>query len=125
MLYWRYPNQGIGSHSYYLPQVGTISANFGATTYDWNGMTDDVSAFSDPVALICFHAGVSVDMDYFHPLDPELQSSDVPYALRTYFGYSNTIQYMQRNTTPFATWKGYIEDELDLTPPCILFRTKS
>jgi hypothetical protein len=117
MLYWRYPNQGIGSHSYYLQQVGTISANFGQTTYDWDGMLDDVSAFSDPVALLCFHAGVSVDMDYFDPNGSGAFSADVPYAMRTYFGYSNTIQHMQRNSTPFTTWKGYIEDELDLLRP--------
>ena len=88
-------------------QAGIISANFGETIYDWDGMLDNVtSKVNLPVALISFHAGVSVDMDYFNAGGSGAYSQDVPYAMRTYFGYSNQIQFLNRNNTAFTTWKG-------------------
>ena len=118
MLYWRYPHQGTGSHSYNGGQAGIISANFGETIYDWDGMHDNAtSKVILPIALISFHAGVSVDMDYFSSGGSGAYSDDVPYAMRTYFGYSNQIQFLNRNNTAFTIWKGYVEDELDLIRP--------
>lgn len=35
MKYWNHPTQGVGSYSYSTANYGTMSANFGATTYDW------------------------------------------------------------------------------------------
>jgi hypothetical protein len=35
MKYWNWPVTGVGSHSYTHATYGTLSANFGATTYDW------------------------------------------------------------------------------------------
>jgi hypothetical protein len=117
MLYWRYPRQGSGSHSYNQYPYGTQSANFGETIYDWDGMVDNSdSKINLPMALIGYHTAVSVDMD-FSPDGSGAYSSDVPFALRTYFGYSNQVQYIQRNNTPFATWKNYIIEELDLIRP--------
>ena len=37
MKYYNYPSRGIGTHSY-LWNNQTLSADFGATTYDWNNM---------------------------------------------------------------------------------------
>jgi hypothetical protein len=118
MLYWRYPNQGIGSHSYYHPSYGTLSANFGETTYDWNGMVDNSDSKTNlPIALIGYHAGIAVDMDYSAD-GSGAYSDDVPTAMRVYFGYNNTIQYISKTSgTPWSTWRGYIEAELDLIRP--------
>jgi hypothetical protein len=118
MLYWRYPHQGTGSHSYNGGQAGTITANFGETIYDWDGMLDNTSKVNLPMALISFHAGVSVDMDYYDAGGSGAFSADVPYAMRTYFGYDYTMTYqLKTNGIPWSTWKGYIEDELDLRRP--------
>ena len=44
MQYWKYPNHGWGSHSYYYG--GTeISADFGNTYYDWEHISDSLADF--------------------------------------------------------------------------------
>ncbi len=40
MHYWRYPLQGQGEHQYYASPYGMQHANFGETTYNWNGMQE-------------------------------------------------------------------------------------
>jgi hypothetical protein len=117
MLYWRYPHQGSGSHSYNCPPVGTLSANFGETIYDWDGMLDNSIKVNLPMALISFHAGVSVDMDYFDAGGSGAYSSDVPYAMKTYFNYDISIQYLSKSNYQWSAWRQYIEDDLDLLRP--------
>jgi len=43
MKYHSYPAQGVGSHSYTHSTYGNLSADFGATTYNWANMPDDAS----------------------------------------------------------------------------------
>jgi len=113
MLYWRYPNQGTGSKSYYAPGYGTISANFGEATYDWDGMLDNSdSDINLPMALIGFHNGVAVEMNYA-PDGSGAYSADVPYAVRTYFGYSSTCVFRSRNSYGEAAWKNLAKGELN------------
>ncbi len=76
MKYWNYPTTGTGSFSYndatsqgYQYTYGVLSANFGATTYNWTQMpvalTPSTTATQDSaVSLLIYHAGVSVAMDY-------------------------------------------------------------
>ena len=78
MNYWEWPVQGTGSHSYrpldpndtenYGP-YGTQSADFGATTYDWDNMLDSysgnyTSAQATAVATLMYHCGVATEMMY-------------------------------------------------------------
>ncbi len=113
MLHWRYPAQGNGSKSYYYYPYGTISANFGATTYDWDGMVDNSdSKINLPMALIGFHAGVAVEMMYA-PDGSGAYSADVPYALKQYFGYSNSCLFKSRSSYPLSTWKTMANNELN------------
>jgi len=86
MYYWRYPLQGQGSHNYYYPPYGNISANFGETQYLWNQMKDAMDPAYEDVALIQFHCGVGVDMMY-SPSGSGAYSWDVPPAITNYFGY--------------------------------------
>jgi len=117
MLYWRYPHQGSGSHSYNCPPVGTLSANFGETIYDWDGMLDNSVKVNLPMALIGFHAGVSVDMDYFDANGSGAYSDDVPYAMKTYFNYANGINFKQRSFYQLTTWKTMVQTELNANRP--------
>ena len=113
MLYWRYPNQGTGSYSYYQYPYGTISANFGEATYDWDGMLDNSDSHVNlPMALIGFHTAVSVDMN-FSPDGSGSYSTDVPYAMKTYFGYSSTVSYKDRQGVQLSTWENWIQSELE------------
>lgn len=117
MLYWRYPDQGNGSHSYYQYPYGTLSADFGNTIYDWDGMLDNSDQYvNEPMALIGYHAAVSVDMDFGWD-GSGAYSSDVPYSLINYFKYSNSTQYKQRQGVSLSTWENWAQSELnDLCP---------
>jgi hypothetical protein len=72
MKFWNHPLQGQGSHTYIPndhPEYGPLTANFGATIYDWDNMPNHISASSpqvqiEAVAQLIYHAGVSVDMNY-------------------------------------------------------------
>jgi hypothetical protein len=69
-----YPTRGVGTHSYTSSNYGNQSADFGATTYNWSNMPNELSAWPSPigstetqinaVATLMYHAGVSVDMNY-------------------------------------------------------------
>ncbi|MEA2043714.1 MAG: thiol protease/hemagglutinin PrtT [Bacteroidota bacterium] len=114
MYYWQYPIQGSGSNSYYQYPYGTLSANFGNTTYMWSNMFDtDPTYYS---ALLQYHAGIAVDMSY----DPEGSgafSTDVPYALETYFNYSTSTDYETREGYSNIAWKNLLKANLDNSIP--------
>lgn len=113
MQYWRYPLQGSGSYSYYQYPYGTLSANFGETEYDWDGMVDNSDSYVNyPMALIGYQAAVAVEMDFGWD-GSGAYSTDVPYALETYFGYATACQYKDRQGTALSTWKSWAQSELE------------
>jgi len=113
MHYWRYPLQGSGSHSYYQYPYGTLSANFGATNYNWDGMTDVINnKYVWDIAEIGYHAAVSVDMD-FSPDGSGAYSQDVPSSLRNYFNYQSSVQHVSKYSYTTSQWESMIETELD------------
>jgi hypothetical protein len=70
MKFWNYPATGTGSFSYsdmvsagYGRTDGTLSANFGATTYNWTSMPNSISAVNADIATLMYQCGVSVAMD--------------------------------------------------------------
>lgn len=132
MAYWDYPTQGTGSHSYipicnnqdygcwHTPSYPQQTVNFGATTYDWENMVDQIDASSpveqiDAIATISYHCGVAVDMMYEHHGDGSgAYSEDVVTAIKNYFGYAQTtITYQQM--TP--TWDVMLVESLDRSVP--------
>ncbi len=120
MKYWDHPTQGSGSHSYYCYGYGTLSANFGATTYDWEHMPDRLSGSSqeeiEAVALLMYHCGISVDMN-FSPTGSGANSWDVPYAIRNYFSYSNQCNLEGRDEHSLLDWQDMLKEQFDLGWP--------
>jgi len=120
MAHYRYPEQGTGSHSYYYGSYGNISANFGQTYYDWDAMLNSISTGSgraiNAIAELQFHCGVSVDMMYA-PDGSGAYSEDVPYAMRTYFGYSPIIQHLRKNNYSAAVWENFVVASLEAKQP--------
>ena len=120
MKYWENPVHGTGSHSYYHPTYGTLSANFGNTTYDWDNMPATVTVASPEaeqlaVATLMFHCGVSVNMMYGTSAS-SAYSEDVPYALESYFGYTTSgIQYKSNYSN--SGWISLLKNELDAYRP--------
>lgn len=69
MKYFNYPAVGYGSESYIHKTYGQQNANYGATTYLWDNMPNELTANSDSiqvdaVARLIYHIGVAVHMDY-------------------------------------------------------------
>lgn len=129
MKYWNYPAKGTGSHSYNHTQYGTLSANFGATTYNWGSMPNSVTSSNSAVATLMYHVGVSVDMNYnvgskggsgafvVSAASPKTHCTE--YALKTYFGYKTTLKGILRSNYTTSSWLSTIKAELDASRPVI------
>ena len=132
MRYYKYPLHGTGSHSYtttFVDENGkplkknvTLSADFSKDTYEWDKMLPDyrnvnyTAEQAKAVALLNAHVAISVDMEYgltgsgtYSPL--------VPYAMRTYFGYDKSVQYLKREHYSTNEWMTLIKHELDARRP--------
>ena len=126
MRYWAHPIQGEGSHSYncvgYGPtyyQYGVQTANFGATTYQWDLMPRTLSGASqeqiEAVALLLYHCGVATDMTF--DWDGSGTYSDiVPGAMSAYFDY-DYCQKLSRSSYSLTNWIQKLKDEFDLGRP--------
>jgi hypothetical protein len=128
MKYWKHPATGSGFHSYKHSTYGTLSANFGSTTYDWANMASQLtsassSAQQNAVATLMYHCGVSVDMNYGVSSkggsSAYVISSSSPvtncaeYALKTYFGYKSSLQGVKKASYTIANWINLLKTELD------------
>ena len=121
MKYWDAPAQGTGTHSYYS-SYGHLSANFGATTYNWEHMPDHITSSNstqeeiEAVALLMYHCAVAVDMA-FSPNGSAAYSEDVTTAIRKYFSYSSHAQQQYRDYYTLAAWQAMLKDQFDLGWP--------
>jgi hypothetical protein len=115
MNYYRFPELGQGSYTYYHPDYDTLSADFGATQYLWNGMPGSLSTANHPVANLLFHLGVSVDMDY-GPDGSGMWNHKAAYSLKTYFKYGPETQYFFRDSTSID-WDSILIVNLDQRKP--------
>ncbi len=140
MKYWNHPSHGVGSHTYtpvtwpgYDTLYGTLSADFGNTTYQWEYMPNYLNVTSAPhqinaVATLSYHCGVAVDMmygpsstggsgAYTISWGDEVPGSDV--ALRDYFRYNESLHGEYRSNYDSATWAGMIEADLEAGRPIL------
>ena len=125
MKYWNYPAQGTGNHSYNNPNYGTLSANFGATTYNWGAMPNAISSDQADVETLMSHCGISVDMHY----SPQESGAWVITAdanggacaqnsYTAYFGYNaDSIKGLQRSNYSDPDWTNMMYNELNLSRP--------
>lgn len=126
MKYWNYPAKGSGFHSYNHSTYGTLSANFGSTTYQWSSMPNIVNSSNNAVATLMYQLGVSVNMDYSPQSSGAyvIQNSPTPqacseYALKNYFGYKNTLHSIERNNYSTIQWLDLLKNELNSSRPIL------
>lgn len=122
MRYWEWPKSGEGSHSYYCygygsTSYGTLSANFGEADYHYELMPDFLDYTSpqyevDAVALLEYHAGVSVEMDY-GPSASGAYSPDAIDAFKQYFRYSYEASFLYRDDYDDSQWLEMMTAEID------------
>ncbi len=116
MNYWEYPETGAGWHSYTHPTYGEQTAVFDTTTYDWSNMPDN--SWSHPAALLSYHCGVAVDMNY-SPSGSGAFSRDATFAMANYFKYDQEINFAERATMMPDAWEDLITAELDAGRPVL------
>jgi hypothetical protein len=132
MRFWSYPAQGAGSYSYvdsadmpgYSYNIGRLSADFGATTYQWSQMPLSLTDRNTDVAQLLFHCGVSMATSY-SALGSSAYSQNPGYpcavhSFTTYFGYdSSSIQFVQQANYTTSDWLTMIENELNQGRPVL------
>jgi hypothetical protein len=120
MQYYRYPAHGTGSHSYYLPPYGALSANFENTYYNWDAMLNSVGTNSgmaiNAVAELQYHCGVAVNMDYGAD-GSGAQSTKAAFAIKTYFGYSSSAAFIDKADYSSTNWENMIISSLNEKKP--------
>jgi hypothetical protein len=123
LKYWNYPTQGNGIHSYNAQNYGTLTANFGSTTYNWGNMPNSISGANSDIANLMFQCGVAVEMNYgVQESSGYVITDDNPVccqsAFTTYFGYNpSTIQGLKRANYTDANWISMVENELTNSRP--------
>ena len=134
MKYWNYPSTGNGTKTYTNSasatfKFGTLSANFGTTTYDWANMPNKLTAKNDAVATLMSHVGISIEMQY--GLDGSgawitYDSRYTPYSnghlsLINYWKYDpSSIKSIYKTNYTDQTWTAAIKAEIDKSRPVIL-----
>lgn len=120
MKYHNHPQNGEGYHTYNHSKYGSLSANFGSETYNWSSMPNNVTSSNAEVAKLMYHCGVSLEMNY----GPAAQGGSstnsldvVANALKSYFSYSNTTQFVMRQSYSDANWKNLLKDEINNNRP--------
>ena len=122
MYYWQWPNTGTGMYSYTCYPYGELFANFGATDYPYDLMPDFLDWTSTPeeihaVALLQYHAGISVDMGY-SPNGSGASSLSVVNSLIDYFRYDDqSIQIDGLDWHLDSEWESMLRDNLDMDMP--------
>lgn len=128
MKFWSYPKTGTGFHSYNHSKFGTLSANFGSTTYKWSSMPDKLTSSDSAVAILMYHCGVSVDMNYgvaadggstaYVISDQSPVTNCAEYAFKTYFGYKDATGKIRANYS-LSSWINLLQNELDNGQPIL------
>ncbi|MBN8702581.1 MAG: thiol protease/hemagglutinin PrtT [Bacteroidetes bacterium] len=124
LKYWNYPEQGWGQNSYNHDYFGTIGANFGATKYDWTNMPNKLTSSSstaqkDAIAKLMYHCGIAININY-NKKSSLAYFHDVATALKKYFGYSSTTQYIERTNYTELQWINLVKTELNNSRVAIL-----
>ncbi len=133
MKYWNYPAVGRGSASYALNNVEftnfPLSVEYN-TPYDWENMpthlyTSSSTTQIDAVALLMYHIGVGVHMDYKSTASGAVTSSmsstgsTLEAVLRNNFKYSNTVCSVEESQFEADEWKALLKKELDEGRPMV------
>lgn len=131
MKHWNWPIKGTGSKTYTCSRLNAnaptrqISASFD-TNYLWtkmpagggNSANSWTSSQKNAVALLMFHCGASVAMDYSYAASGA-QQANVPNSMKAFFYYGSSTTYKYKNSMTETVWKNMLKTELDARRPMI------
>lgn len=133
MFYYRYPDHGYGS-VYYIPReyedgelIYTYPvqyANFGATTYNYDAIPNNLTSYNYELARLLYQCGVATQMGYGWD-GSGTQSELALQALQNYFSYAQLAQFQHitdvvtdtNNTYLIPLWEEKVVEELDGNRP--------
>ena len=125
MRYWNHPVQGQGSYSYIPeehPEYGLLSADFGATTYDWEHMPLTLSGASqeeiEAVAELIYHVGVCMDMGY-SPSGSGAVTGRLCETMPTYFFYTDQMANLYREEYTHEAYMNMVIRSIDMNWPMV------
>ncbi len=116
MYYHKWPVQGSGSHSYKWTfngeDLGTLSADFSQSIYNWDAMTDTYNSSSseesrNAVSQLMSDIGIASEMSY-SPISSGAISLTSLQGLVEYFGYDVGAALIQRNYYGLEEWQDSI-----------------
>ena len=126
MKYWDHPLHGQGSHTYIPedhPEYGPLTVNFGEATYDWENMPNSISSSSpleqiEAVALLIYHVGVSVDMNY-RPSSSGAVTGKLCQTAPAYFFYTDQMANLYREDYTHEGYMQLVIDAIDMDWPMV------
>jgi hypothetical protein len=117
MYYYRYPETGSGTSTYFHNKYGHLSANHGSTTYRWNEMGDVAFSKSyDAIAELLYHLAVSVEMN-FGPNASGAYSGQAAWALQHFFDYDISLSLVFKNDFSNSGWANLLKANLNAGHP--------
>lgn len=122
MSHYRWPAKPVGFKSFNSANYGVLSVDYeNEPAYDWQEIVNAQSKESDgkECARLLYHCGVSVEMDYSPDGSGVTYMGVVPYALKTYFGYSNKVSNVSKKDYSTAEWSDILKKELSAGRPLI------
>ena len=107
----------------YKEGTGYMNTIPAGTVLDWGNMVDsyngsETEAQKNAVASLMMYCGVAVHMQYSYG-ESSASVSDVPEALKTYFGYSRGTRYVTRSSYSAESWDNLIYNEIASGRPVI------
>ena len=138
MNYHKWPVKGTGSNSY-TPgatqyNYGTLTVDFGATTYDWENMLPtytylgeytrtETAAQKNAVATLMYHCGVAVNMSY-GPGSSSANTDNLMAGMIKHFDYSDEIELLVMGnvikvSSDWYTWWDLLKTEISANRPVI------
>ncbi|MBO4582105.1 MAG: C10 family peptidase [Bacteroidales bacterium] len=112
LYYHRYPANGYGSSTYISENYGKQTANYAATTYDYDAMSDVATNYSDAIARLIYHCDVSIKMDYAAE-GSGCQSADVVTAIKGRFLYATTVNIKSKSGYNDTEWLNLIKNDIN------------
>ena len=112
MYYHRYPAKSLStSYNYVASPYGTQTAKAN-TKYDYQAMSDKAEGYSNAIAVLCWHAGISVSMGYGKN-GSGAQSANVVAAIKSKFDYKQPTMMYKDIPAHDAVWETTIIDNID------------
>ncbi len=112
LYYYRFPSSGAAGAGYYHEVYGAISENFQNYTYNYDHITDNLSAYQQELAKLTYHAGVSISMNY-GPNGSGAQSENVGARMRNHWKFfPGTFKSREDEAIEYADWEAMIIEEL-------------